>query len=192
MVSLASPSVVVALIVVLGLLVAISPVLAIGLIGLGLIVALAFVAPSANLALIIFVTAIVPFTVQNQLAGSGRGVILSDALLLAGLLRVVPGLLTHRRLDRRHRRLLLPMIVFLVMVTVQFLRGVAFGNDLSIAGAELRTLLGFGTFLIAIPLLTQQAQRDRLVKGLVVTGLALGLWGMAQWVFDIGFTGGFG
>jgi hypothetical protein len=192
MVSLAAPVAVVGLILVLGLLVATSPALALGLVGLGLIVALAFVAPAANLALIVFVTAIVPFSLQNQVAGSGRGVVVSDVLLLAGLLRVAPGLLVHSRLDRRHRRLLLPMTIFLVMVVVQFVRGVAFGNDLSTTGAEMRTLLGFGTFLIAIPLVTNHAQRDRLIKGLLITGLALALWGIAQWVLDIRFAGGFG
>lgn len=192
MVPLAAPVVVVVLIVVLGLLVAASPVVAVGLVGLGLIVALAFVAPTANLVLIVFVTAIVPFSVQNQLAGSGRGVVVSDLLLLAGLLRVAPGLLAHSHLDRRYRRLLLPMTVFLATVIVQFVRGVASGNDLSTAGAELRTLLAFGTFLIAIPLVTQHARRHRLIRGLVITGLGLALWGLAQWVLDIGFAGGFG
>ncbi len=190
--SLSSAAVVLALVVVLGLLVAANVVLAVGIVGVGLILALAFVAPAVNLTLIVFTTAIVPFTVQNQLAGSGRGVILSDVLLLAALIRVAPGLVAGAALGRRQRTVLIPLTAFLLMVTLQFIRGYASGNDLSTAGVELRTLMGFATFLVAVPLLPDEATRRQVVKGLLFTGLVLGLWGMAQWVLDLRFEGEFG
>jgi hypothetical protein len=192
MASLATPLGISAVVVGVGLLVATKAVIAIGLVALGLVLALAFVAPAANLTLIVLTTAVVPFSLQNRLVGGGRGAILSDLFLVAGLVRVTPGLLVHARLDRRHRRLLIPLTVFLVMVLVQFVRGLASGNDPSLAGAELRTLLGFGTFLVAAPLVADPGSRHRLTKGLLVTGLVLGLWGMAQWVLDIRFAGEFG
>lgn len=182
----------VALIAVLGLAVSRSIVVSFGLVGLALLVALAFVAPVANLVLIVFATAVIPFSVQNRLGGGARGLILSDVLLLAGLLRVVPGLLNGFRLERRQRMVLLTLSVFSLVVMFQFLRGLTLGHDPSTAGAELRTLLGFATFLVAVPVLAREDHRSQLFKGLLLTGLALGLWGLAQWVFDIGFEGGFG
>jgi hypothetical protein len=182
----------VGLVALLGLLVTKDILVSLGLVGLVLLVALAFVAPVVNLVLIVFATAVIPFSVQNQLSGGARGLILSDVLLLAGLVRVVPGLLSGFRLERRQRTVLLALVVLLVVVTLQFLRGVGNGNDPSIAGAELRTILGFASFVIAFPVLAQKTARDQLFIGLLLTGLALGLWGLAQWILDIGFEGGFG
>lgn len=189
---LVSSAVVVGLVVVLGLLAAANVVFAVGFVGLGLVVALAFVAPAVNLTLIVFITAIVPFTVQNQLAGSGRGVIMSDVLLLTALMRVAPGVVAGATLDRRQRTVLIPLTAFVAIVILQFARGLASGSDVSTAGVELRTLMGFATFLVAIPLLRDENGRRQLLKGLLLTGLALGLWGMAQWVFDLRFEGEFG
>lgn len=182
----------VALVTLTGLLVSRSIVLSLGLVAVGILVALAFAAPVLNLVLIVFATAVIPFSVQNQLGGGVRGLILSDVLLLAGLLRVVPGVLSGFRLEHRQRTILLALGAFSIVVLLQFLRGLASGHDVSIAGAELRTLLGFATFLVAVPVLAREDARSQLFTGLLVTGLALGLWGLAQWVFDIGFEGGFG
>ena len=180
------------LVAILGLLVSRSILLSVGLVGAGLLLALAFVAPVANLVLVVFVTAIVPFSVQNRLGAGARGLILSDVLLLAGLVRVVPAYLSGYRLERRERLLMLALTAFLVVVGLQFLRGLAFGHDPSTTGAELRTLLGFATFLVAAPVLAREDARHRLFVGLLLSGLVLGLWGLAQWVLDIGFEGGFG
>ncbi len=183
-----------ALVLALGLLVTTAPFIALGLAAAALVVALTFAAPVANLVLIILTTAVVPYSVQNQLTGGAgaRGLIVSDLLLLAGLLRVVPGLVAGRGVERRHRLLLAPLAAFLVVVVYQFARGVMVGNDLSTAGAEFRTLLGFSTFLVAVPVVSDARARRQLAKGLLVTGLLLGLWGIAQWLFDIRFKGEFG
>lgn len=182
----------VGLVAILGLLVSRSILLSVGLVGAGLLLVLAFVAPVANLVLVVFVTAIVPFSVQNRLGAGARGLILSDVLLLAGLVRVVPAYLSGYRLERRERLVLLALTVFLVAVGLQFLRGLAFGHDPSTAGVELRTLLGFATFLLAAPVVARDDARSRLFAGLLLTGLALGVWGLAQWVLNIGFEEGFG
>ncbi len=191
-VSLIVPLGVLGLVVILGALAATNIVVAVGVVGFGLILALAFVAPAVMLTLIVFTTAIVPFTLQNQLAGSGRGVIVSDVLLLAALIRVAPGMVVSATLDRRQRTVLVPLTAILAMVILQFVRGVASGHDVSAAGVEFRTLMGFATFLVAAPLLADETTWRQVLKGLAVTGLALGLWGLAQWVLDIRFAGEFG
>lgn len=177
----------------LGLLVSRSPLLVLGLTGATAVVVLAFAAPAVNLALIIFATTIVPYSVQNQLAGSGsRGLVLSDLLLLAGLLRAAPEIVGGLRVGRRQRLVLASLAAFLLVVVFQFVRGVVMGSDVSVAGAEMRTLLNFSTFVVAIPILADRQARERLLNGLLLTGLLLGLWGMAQWLFDITFEGEFG
>ena len=163
-----------------------------GAVGLLLVVAAAFAAPVVHLVLVIFTTAIVPFGIQNRLGGAARGLILSDVLLIVGLARVLPGLLAGAPVTRRQRNLLLALAAFSLLVAVQFARGIAAGGHPSVAGAELRTLLGFTAFAIAIPLVNDERTFRHLLKGLLVVGIVLGLWGLAQWIFDIKFEGGFG
>jgi hypothetical protein len=96
--------------------------------------------------------------------------------------------LLDTRLERRARWTLAGVVALLVLALLQAYRGVRSGYDAGTAGAELRVLLGFGAALIAVPLLRVASTRDRLFKGLVVVGLAVGVWGIAQWVVDIPFT----
>jgi hypothetical protein len=181
------------LVLLLGVVASKNPLIAVGLAGATAVVALAFAAPAANLVLILLTTAVIPYSVQNQLAGRGsRGLILSDLLLLAGLLRAVPALVGGLRVERRQRLLLAPLAAFFLMVVYQFVRGVALGNDASVAGAELRTLLGFSSFVVALPVLADERLRHRLFNGMLFVGLLLGAWGMAQWLFDLSFVGDFG
>ena len=90
--------------------------------------------------------------------------------------------------DRRARRAIGLVLTVLVLSTLQAVHGVRSGADAGTAGAELRVLLGFGAAVIALPLLRDPATRARLFGGLVAVGLAIGLWGIAQWVVDIPFT----
>jgi hypothetical protein len=71
---------------------------------------------------------------------------------------------------------------------LEFVRALSLGRDASIAGAELRVLMGFGVALIAIPILRDAAQRRRLFLGLGVVAIILGLWGIAQWSLSIDFA----
>lgn len=177
---------------VFGALVAVRPEMAAGLVGLGLIVLLAFAAPTAHLLLLVFLTALVPYGVQNQVGlggGAGAaGLLLSDAVLLTGLARAAWVLL--RRLPTGIRLAISVLVVlFLFGVALQLVRGVLLlGLPANEVGAEARVLLGFGAALVAFPLLDDQRTRTRLMKGLAVLALLIGLWGIVQWTVDIPFA----
>lgn len=167
------------------------PAIAVALVGGVLLMMLAFVAPVAHLLLLVFVTAIVPYGLQNSFAfggGAGSpGLLLSDLLLVGGFLR--GGLmLLNTPLERRQRLVLTLIFAFLALAVLQFVQGYRAGHDAAAAGLELRNLLGFGAAVIVLPILLDPAARGRLLKGLVVVGLALGLWGLAQWLLVIPFN----
>ena len=79
-------------------------------------------------------------------------------------------------------------MVFLVLASLQFLHGLSAGADLSTVGFEYRVLLGFGTFLVAVPVLADERARRRLLGGLLFIGLAVGLWGVLQYVLSFDFA----
>ena len=62
------------------------------------------------------------------------------------------------------------------------------GAEAGTAGTELRVLLGFGAAVIALPLLRDPAARGRLFAGVAWFGLAVGVWGMVQWLVDLPST----
>lgn len=174
--------------VALGTLTATRPMVAAALMGLGAVLAFAFLFPAAHLTLLLFVAALVPFTVQNSYAFGGgagaTGLVLSDVLLLAGLARA--GLvLIQRRLDRVEAFAVAATSGFLVILLVQFVHGLQQGNGVGDAGGELRALLGFSVLLLAVPLLGEPGSRTRVLRGLMVAGVALGLVGIAQWILEI-------
>jgi hypothetical protein len=55
-------------------------------------------------------------------------------------------------------------------------------------GRTVRVLRGFGVAVIAVRILADPGARKRLLVGLIVVGLALGLWGLAQWVLNLPLT----
>jgi O-antigen/teichoic acid export membrane protein len=174
-----------------GAVAAVEPRMAVALVGGGLLVALPFVAPVTHLVLLVLVTAIVPYDLQNAVAfgrGAGSpGLLPSDVLLLGGLVRA--GLvLLDTPLTRRSRWMLAVLVAFLALAALQAVHGVRAGYDAGTAGAELRVLAGFGAALIALPILADPASRERLFKGLLAAGLAVGLWGIVQWTVEIPFT----
>jgi O-antigen/teichoic acid export membrane protein len=169
---------------------AVEPKLAVALVAAAVLMALPFVAPVAHLVLLLLVTAIVPFDVQNSFAfGGGQGspgVLLSDVLLLGGLARAALVLL-DTPLERRPRLALALVTGVLAAAVLQLLHGLNGGADAGTGGAELRVLLGFGALAIALPILADPAQRAALLKGLLGVGLAIGLWGLVQWTIDMPF-----
>jgi O-antigen ligase len=176
---------------VIGMLAAARPGLAIAAIGGCALVALAVFAPVFSLVLLLFLTAIVPYGLQNRYSPGGGpgspGLLPSDVLLLAGLARaalVLPGV----RLSRHAAIIAAGIALLVALCAAQFVHGVSAGHAQSDAGAELRTLLAFGVALIALPTLLDAAARERLFLGLCILGLLLGLWGIAQWVVDIPFS----
>ncbi|MGZ4202745.1 MAG: O-antigen ligase family protein, partial [Thermoleophilaceae bacterium] len=154
------------------------------------LVPLALAAPTASLALVLAITVLVPFDVQNRLSiGGGAGVpglLVADLLVGLGLCRLVV-LAGLRR--TRLRSAQLAGFVLLGLLLAALAHGVAAGASVSDAGNEARcAILGVGAFILALPLLEQPTSRRRLQLVLLALGAALGLWGIAQWVFDVAYT----
>lgn len=174
-----------------GAVLAIQPLLVFALIGAVLVLAATFAAPVLNLVMLVMLTAVVPYGLQNRFGiggGTGApGLLLSDALLVTGLLRAGWTIL-HKPLDRRLHLPALLVVAFMAGAAVQTVRGLALGRDLSTVGAEFRVFLGFGTFVVALPIVADPGSRARLLRSLPLVGLVLGLWGLAQWVFGVTFA----
>lgn len=170
---------------------AVDPKLTLALFAGALLLALPFALPVTHLVVLLLITAIVPFDVQNAGAfGAGAGspgLFVSDVLLAGGLVRALLVLL-DTRLERRPRWLLVLALATIGVAVLQALHGIRAGSAAGTAGTELRVLLGFGAAVIALPLLREPAARGRLFLGLLGVGLAAGLWGMVQWTVDIPFT----
>jgi O-Antigen ligase len=151
---------------------------------------LAFAAPVGALTMIIAITVLVPWDLQNTLKVIGEpghpGLLVVDVLMLLGLLRV-GWLVVRGRLEVD-----LPLLmgtIAAVVCTAALFRGIATGAEVSAAGTEVRrVLLGLGTFVLAWPLMRNRSARLHLAWVLMGIGLASGLWGLAQWVFSVGFT----
>jgi hypothetical protein len=111
-----------------------------------------------------------------------------DVLLLLGLVRVVL-LVAKGRL-----RAELPLVVAAglgVALALLLVEGLVDGADVSDAGHEARRLgLGVGSFVLAWPILADESARRRLYGTLLALGLALGAWGVAQWLLSVDFTPG--
>jgi hypothetical protein len=144
----------------------------------------AFRKPVANLAVILFLTAVVPYGVLNQYSLGGGvqspGLLVSDIFLLAGLSWATLAW-PRTPLDRRRYLFSLAVFIFLLFVAVQFVHGIRNGYGRSTAGQETRALLALGSFLMALPLLADRSSRRRLFGALAVAALAIGAWGMIQW-----------
>jgi O-antigen ligase len=167
--------------VLFGAIVAVKPFAALGLLAFAGIVTVAFVWPVAHLTAILAVTSIVPWAIQNQYGfGGGAGLVLSDVLILVGLLRVLM-ILSRQPLEPRRTVAMGAIGGMLLIAGVQALRGWRYGADLSQVGYEFRVLLGWSTLAIAIPLLTDPAARRRLFKGMLGVGIAVGIYGLLQY-----------
>ncbi len=175
--------------VLVGALLGRAPTIGLGLAALCLTLVLAFRAPVVHLTILVLLTAVVPFTVQNSASGGGgAGLFPSDLLLATGLLRSVVVLL-QRPLGRAPLVAAALTAVFVIGVLMQFVHGQQVGADVSQAGGEARALLGFGAVLIALPILGDADGRARLARALLVVGVLLGAWGIAQWSLNIEFGG---
>jgi hypothetical protein len=170
-----------------------SPAAAVAVVGGVVVLALPFVAPVTHLVLLLAATAIVPYEVQNAVAfGGGQGspgLLPSDVLLIGGLARMAL-VLPDLSLTRMQRLALGLVVLVLAVVALQFVHGVLSGGDIAAAGAEFRTLLGLSVALIALPILLEPDSRARLLAGLMVVALVLGLWGLVQWGLGISLTAG--
>jgi hypothetical protein len=173
------------------------PKLALGAVAAVGVAMLVLRSPAVAAAVLVFLTAVVPYGIQNRLGiggGAGSpGLLLSDIMLLMALAWAFLAL-ADQRLSHREYRFLVGILAFIVLLLVQFVHGVRAGHDISRVGQEFRVLLGFGTFLVVLPLLSDPRLRRQLFVGLAVTGFLLGLWGMLQWFghFSLGAAGDVG
>lgn len=154
------------------------------------IVPIALLAPFASLSLLIAVTVLVPVEIQagfKVIGGRDQpGLLVVDAVMILSLIRLA--WLAVRRKLTIDAKILAGVAVALVFAAALAV-GIAFGADVSEAGHEARRMvLGVGTFLIAWPLLQDRRNRQRLGWLLLAVGVALGLWGLFQWIFSVGFT----
>ncbi len=174
-----------------GAVIAVSPMAAVALAGGCAILALAFLAPVTHLVLLLLVTALVPFETLNANSfpgGAGSaGIVLSDVLLMTGLLRAGTVLL-GAPLARAERLLLTGITLFGLIVLAQLVNGVLGGADVSAAGAEARVLLGFATAVVALAIVREPERHGHLLTGLAIGGLIVGLTGMAQWFLGLSFS----
>ena len=180
----------------LGVVVARQSSLAVVLMGAVIVTLLAFLAPVTHLSILLALTAILPYSIANRYSpGAGAdnpGLLVPDLFLLTGLLRV-GFVLPRLRLDRRRLT-----VVGLVLLSVAFtsfaaIQGLRAGHAVSSVGAEFRALGGgFAAALIALTVLEEPGAHRRIMRGLLLLGLALGVWGIAQWVVQLDFGGDFG
>ena len=167
----------------IGAIIALSPFAALGLLAFVGVMAVAFLWPVALLTLILFVTVIVPYALQNEYgfgAGGGSGLVLSDVLILAALLRAIM-VLVRQPLEPRRTLAMAAVGLMLAVAGIQAVRGWQYGADLSQVGYELRVLLGWATVAISVPLLADPASRKRLLMGMLGVGIAVGIYGLLQY-----------
>lgn len=179
--ALAGAATVAALASLAGVLAAVQPLAALVPIAAIALVALAFLAPVTHLTLFLIATAVVGFELQRGFSGH---FLPSDALFVTGLLRAVL-VLFRQRIEPRRLAVAALVLAFMLAVLLQLAHGIRAGNDPAYAAAEARVLLAFGTLLIAMPIVADPVGRRRLAAGLVVVGLLLGVWGLAQWSLGI-------
>lgn len=157
-----------------------------------LLILLSLAAPTAAVGTILAITLLVPWNIQDQFqvfgGGPGeRGMSFVDALLLVALVRA--GWMLIRRRTDFDAPMLLGTIVSGALVAAT-LWGIARGANVSDAANEgRRVLFASGTFLLAWPLLRDAAARRVIMRWLVGIGLALAVWGLVQYLFDVGYTG---
>jgi hypothetical protein len=156
------------------------------------LVPLALAYPVISLGAILFLTVLVPFDLQNQLSiGGGGGVpglLVADLLLIVGLCRVAV-LAFLGRLQAPNSLWIAFALVGAIAAALVY--GVASGASASDAGFEARSAaFGVGGFILALPLLENATDRRRLYWVLLALGIALGLWGIGQWIFDVHYGAG--
>jgi O-antigen/teichoic acid export membrane protein len=167
------------------------PRLAAGVLAVGGAVLLAHRAPALHLLALLALTTIVPLQIQAQLGSGGSvesaGILPSDLLLLTGLARALV-VLPRQPIGRFSTAVAALTGVFLALAAAQLAHALALGRPLSGAGGEFRALLGFGTLLVALPVVADARQRRALMTGLAWLGLTLGCWGCAQFALQLRFT----
>jgi hypothetical protein len=140
--------------------------------------------PVGNLVWIVFLTAVVPYGVQKLVGVSHPGLLPSDLLLIVGLGWAVTAWLSIR-LAGRWTAYGLGLAVFIVFMAMQTVHGLRDGASLNDAGTEFRIQLALGAFFLSVPVLVDDRARPRLLRGLLIVAIALGVWGILQYTVNI-------
>jgi hypothetical protein len=173
------------------------PSYAVAVAALAVVTLFAFMAPVTHLTILIALTTLVPYSVADAYhvggGGSGNGGLqVSDLFLLTGLLRAAL-VLPRVRLTRRQITVATLVVIACVFTLYEAVQGLHAGQPLSEVGAEFRALAGgFALALIAITALADRGAHPRVLRALLLLGLALGLLGIAQWTLGASFGGDFG
>jgi hypothetical protein len=167
------------------------PRLAAGVLAVGGALLLAHRAPALHLLALLALTTIVPLELQARLGSGGSvysaGILPSDLLLLTGLARALV-VLPRQPIGRFSIAAAALTAVFVALAAAQLAHALGLGRPVSGAGGEFRALLGFGTLLVALPIVADARQRRTLMTGLAWVGLVLGCWGCAQFALHLRFT----
>jgi O-antigen ligase len=169
------------------------PNYAVALAALGIVALLAFVAPVTHLTILLVLTTIVPYSIEGLYhvggAGAGNGGLqASDLFLLTGLLRVAL-VLPRLRLTRREVTVVSLVIISCAFAVFEAWQGFHAGQSVANVGAEFRALAGgFAFTLLVMTCLKDHGAHRRMLRALVLVGLALGLWGIAQWTLGVAFN----
>jgi hypothetical protein len=169
------------------------PNYAVALGALAFVTLLAFVAPVTHLTILLVLTTIVPYSIEGLYhaggAGAGNGGLqASDLFLLTGLLRAAL-VLPRLRLTRRQVTVVSLVVISCAFTIFEAYQGFRAGQSVANVGAEFRALAGgFAFVLIALTTLEDRGAHRRMLRALVVMGLMLGLWGIAQWTLGVAFN----
>jgi O-antigen ligase len=173
-----------------GVLIALSPkaalLLAIGSTAMIAVAILAFVAPIAHLFCLLFLTTVIPYSLQHSFS-THPGLLPSDVFLLTGLARAAI-VLPRARLGRRRVLTLGLILAFEVIVMVAAIKGFQAGRGLSTVGAEARTLMGFSVAAICMTTLLVEGAERRLMTALLAAGILIGLLGVAEWTLHLSLS----
>jgi O-Antigen ligase len=167
-----------------------SPMIALGALGCALLTLVAVRMPVAHLVVLVGVAVMLPPEILNQTSVGGGvgapGLTPTDVLILTGCLRVA-FTLGHEPLDARRFWVGVSLMAFLALAALQLWHGLG-GYWMPQVVAEFRVLLGIAAMFLALPIVARDDQLRRLWTGLVVIGLALGIWGILQWVLHLQFA----
>ena len=178
----------------LGVLAARHPSYAVAVAAVIIVTLLAFLAPVTHMTILLALTAIVPYSVADayHVGGGGNGnsgLQVSDLFLLTGFLRAAL-VLPRLRLSRRQLTTVALVAIVCAFTLFQAWQGLHAHQPLSEVGAEFRALGGgFAFALIVMTALADRGAHPRVIKALGVLGLAVGLFGIAQWFAGTSFNG---
>jgi hypothetical protein len=146
--------------------------------------------PVAHLVVLIGVAVTLPPEILNKLSVGGGigapGLTPFDVLIFTGCLRVALSL-SHEPLDARRFWVGVSLAAFLALAALQLWHGLS-GYSMPQVVAEFRVLLGLAAMFLTLTIVARDDQLRRLWTGLVVVGLALGIWGILQWVLHLQFA----